>query len=237
MSSGRPMKKTLVLPYFASDSAGPDFGEVSIRSLSALREYGEHARDAVETQQLCAGARSSNPTLGFLVQTERRKLRTAGSEIAESRDIAILSLVAYHTFSRPLGSRYRIPICSEAICNERAIAPGVVGRVDARFRHAGLEAGAEKQHVLAVRRTLWNTLDAAWLGRQAQVELRFARVPGVARECVELAFCCCESCGRRRESAGTEDGLAIGTPAWIRVAALLHSGRCAVWPAVAHPRA
>src|SRR2546426_413008 len=92
MSSGRPMKKILVLPYFASDSAGPDFGEVSNpKSFSASRIWRAHPSRGRDAAALCGGKIiESNPGISRTNRTSKITDRRFGDRrIARHCDLVV----------------------------------------------------------------------------------------------------------------------------------------------------
>src|SRR5215472_5931700 len=127
--------------------------------------------------------------------------------------------------SRPSPKSSRIPVWPESSCDERPIGAGPVGEIDSRLRHRIIEAHTKDQHKLAVRRSPGNALDATRLRRKAEVDFRFAGIPGITRESIELALGCTRAIGRRkRESARAVNCSGIRAPTRIGVAARLGAG-------------
>src|SRR5580704_7213312 len=128
-----------------------------------------------------------------------------------------------------------IPVRSEAGCDKRPIGAGTVGEIDSGFERRVIEAETKKQHTLAVRRSPGDALDTTRLRRKAEIDFRFAGIPGVARESVELAFRCARTVGRRnRESARAVNRSGIRAPARIGVTALFCVRRRAIWATIGH---
>src|ERR1035438_7284441 len=128
------------------------------------------------------------------------------------------------------------PVGAEAFRNEGAIVSGGVRQINSGFGHWRVDAQAEDQDIFAIGRALGDTLDATRFGGKAEVHFRFAGVPGVARERVELPFGAAWWTIRRRDWEATRavNCFAVGAPARVGVAALLGSRRCAIRAAAAH---